>query len=155
MPVPMANRITDELVQRIGAIQGGDAYPFSISDVLRGVFYEDLPDDVALPVATVVPGGSAGSQGQQMPANAQRARQYQVEVVFDFDDYPGRSRDEVMTNVEWSLCKALGGPLNNRALGGLAISLLVGEVEYGWPLPSHTVGSLRAAVTATYVEHFQ
>lgn len=155
MPVITANLLTDELVSRIQQIQGGDAFPFSISEVQRGQFYEDLGDSVTLPVATVVPGGSGGVEGQQGPVGAQRVRQYQVEVVFDFDDFPGLDRDVVMTNLEWSLCKALGGTLNNRALGGLAFNLLVGQVEYGWPVPGHTVGNITAAVAITYLERFQ
>lgn len=149
------NQVTAELVTRLSAIQGPDDFPFTLASVERGRFYEDLPDTAVLPLATVVPASSAGVEGQQQQASAQRQRQYQVEVVFDLDDYPGRDPDEVVSAIEWAVCSALGGLVRARALGGLALQLLVAQVEYGWPQKGYSAASITLAVAATYIDRYQ
>lgn len=150
-----ANQVTAELQARLSALQGPDDFPFTLASVERGRFYEDLLDDAALPLATVVPASSAGVEGQQQQASAQRQRQYQVEVVFDLDAYPGRAPDEVVSAIEWAVCKALGGPVRDRALAGLALRLLVANVEYGWPQKGYSAASVTLTVAATYLDRYQ
>lgn len=149
------NLVTTELVARLSAIQGPDDFPLVLSSVERGRFFEDLPDAAALPLATVVPASSSGVAGQQQQASAQRQRQYQVEVVFSLDEYPGKAPDEVMTAIEWAVCAALGGPVRDRALGGLALQVLVAQTEYGWPQKGYSAASITLAVTTSYLDRYQ
>ncbi|MDG9925436.1 MULTISPECIES: hypothetical protein [unclassified Pseudomonas] len=149
------NLVTAELVARLSTLPSPDDFPFALSGVERGRFYEDLADSAVLPLATVVPASSAGVEGQQQQASAQRQRQYQVEVVFSLDDYPGRTPDEVVSAIEWIVCAALGGPVRDRALGGLALRLLVAQVEYGWPQKGYSAASITLTVAATYLDRYQ
>lgn len=149
------NQVTALIAARLAALQGPDDFPFALSSIERGRFFEDLDDSALLPLGTVVPASTAGVEGQQQRASAQRQRQYQVEIVFDLAAYPGRTPDEVVSAIEWTVCRALGGPVRDRALGGLALQLVVGQVEYGWPQKSHTAASITMAIAATYIDLYQ
>ena len=149
-----ANAVTDELVRRLSLITGPD-YPIALASIERGQFYEDLPDAAALPVACIVPASSNAAAGQAMPQSAKRTRYYQIEIIFDFDHYPSVERDVLMTQVEWSLGKALGGIHSGRGLAGLATDMQLAEIEYGWPSTGHSIGTLTATLIIGYVENYQ
>lgn len=150
-----ATLVTAELVSRLAGITAANGYPFELAGVEAGKFYEDLPDTAALPVATLVAVNSGAVVDQQRPVSGQRSRQMQIEVVLDLDDYPGTPRDEVLDRVEWSICKAFGGPFAGRSLGGLALSLTVGDVEFNYPAPSHSIAVVRVQVAVSYIEKYQ
>lgn len=154
MPIT-ASRVTAELVSRLAGITIASGYPFEIADVEAGRFYEDLPDTATLPVATLVASASGPVTDQTRPVSGQRSRQLQIEVVLDLDSYPGEPRHEVLDRVEWSICKAFGGPFGGRSLGGLALSLVVGEVEFNYPAPGHSIAVVRTQVTVSYIEQYQ
>lgn len=149
------NLVTAEIAARLGALQAPADFPFSLASIERGRFFEDLDDGAPLPLGTVVPASSGGVEGQQQQSSAQRQRQYQVEIVFDLANYPGLKPDEVVSAIEWMVCRSLGGLVRDRALGGLALKLLVGQVEYGWPQKGYTAASITLAVTATYIDLYQ
>jgi hypothetical protein len=150
-----ATRVTDLLVSRLAGITVANGYPFELVGVEPGKFYEDLPDGAPLPVATLVAATSGAVADQQRPVSGQRARQFQLEVVLDLDSYPGEPRHEVLDRVEWSICKAFGGPFAGRSLGGLALSLTVGDVEFNYPAPGHSIAVVRAQVAVSYIEQYQ
>lgn len=150
-----ATLMTSELAGRLAGITIANGYPFELAGVERGRFYEDLPDTAVLPIATLVAASGGAVQDQQRPVSGQRARQYQIEVVLDMDSYPGAPRDEVLDRVEWCICKAFGGPFGGRALGGLALSLAVGDVEFNYPAPGHTIAVVRVQVAVSFIEKYQ
>lgn len=154
MPIT-ASLVTAELVSRLAGITAANGYPFEIAGVEPGKFYEDLPDTATLPVATVVAATSGAVVDQQRPISGQRTRQLQVEVVLDLDSYPGEPRHEVLDRVEWSICKAFGGPFAGRSLGGLALSLTVGDVEFNYPAPGHSIAVVRVQVATSFIEKYQ
>lgn len=154
MPIN-ATLITAELASRLQTVTSANGYPFSIAQVERGRFYEDLAENAELPVACVVAASSGSIDGQQTPSGGKRQRAYQIEVVFNFDSYPGRSRDEVLDEVEWSICKALGGLLNGRALAGKVLSLVVGDVVFSYPAPGHSIAVVALTVATTYLEIYR
>lgn len=149
-----ATLLSEEIAQRLRSITLANGFPFELKAVELGRFYEDLGDDVALPVATLVAAGSAPVIDQQMPQSGQRERQLQVEIVLDLDapEYSGQRRDVVLDRAEWSLCKVIGGVYSNRVLAGLAIRCAVGQVEFNWPAPGHSIAIVRAQLAATFVE---
>lgn len=150
-----ATQITDHIAVLLAGITAANGYPVELHQVLRGKFYEDLQDAVELPVASIVALSSGAVSGQQAPTSTQRQRQLQIEVVVDLDDYPGLTRDAVLDAVEWSLGKALGGSFNGRSLGGLAISSALGDVEFTYPSPAHSLAIVQATVVVAYVETFR
>jgi acetyl esterase/lipase len=152
--MPVSTQVTDELVARLASITTANGYPFEIVHVEPGRFYEDLPDNAPLPVATLVAAGSGPVSGQQQRASAQRSRQMQVEVVLDLQDYPGRARHELLDSVEWSICKAFGGPYNGRHLAGLVQNLEVGGVEFNYPAPGHSIAVVSATLTVSFIEQY-
>lgn len=154
MPIN-ATLVTAALASRLKEVTSANGYPFSIAQVERGRFYEDLADTAELPVACLLAASSGSIEGQQTPAGGKRQRAYQIEVVFDFDSYPDRSRDEVLDEVEWSICKALGGPLNGRALSGKALSLVVGDVVFSYPAPGHSIAVVALTVATTFLEIYR
>lgn len=154
MPIK-ATLITNHIVDLLAGITTANGYPIELHQVLRGKFYEDLEDEAQLPVAGVVALSSGAVSGQQAPTSAQRQRQLQIEVVIDLDDYPGLTRDAVLDAVEWSLGKALGGAVNARALSGLALTASLGEVEFNYPSPAHSLAIVQAVVAVTYLEHYR
>lgn len=154
MPIA-ATPITDRIVELLAGITAVNGYPIELRQVLRGQFYEDLQDAVLLPVAGVAVLSAGPVSGQQAPTSAQRQRQLQIEVVVDLDDYPGLTRDAVLDAVEWSLGKALGGAVNARALSGLALTASLGEVEFNYPSPAHSIAIVQAVVAVTYLEHYR
>lgn len=153
----VATSVTDELVTRLESITQANGYPLEIRTVLRGKFMEDLQDAVPMPVVSVLPAGSGQAQSDNPAPTlpARRERQLLLELVLDFSDYPGVERDVVFDRAEWSLCKAIGGFVHGRALGGKAFSMSVGNVEFDYPTPAHSLGAMRLTVQVGYVEHFR
>lgn len=151
-----ATLLSEEIAQRLRTITLAAGFPVELKAVELGRFYEDLGDDVALPVATLVAAGSTPVAEQQMQTSGQRERQLQAEFVIDLDapEYAGRRRDIVLDEVEWSLCKVIGGISNNRALAGHAIRCSVGQVDFQWPAPGHSIAIVRAQLAATFVEMY-
>lgn len=154
MPIK-STLITNHIVELLEGITAANGYPIELRQVLRGKFYEDLQDAVPLPVAGVVALSSGPVTGQQAPAGAQRQRQLQIEVVVDLDNYPGLTRDAVLDAVEWSLGKALGGAVNGRGFGGLALSAGLGDCEFNYPSPAHSLAIVQAVAEVTYLEHYR
>lgn len=150
----VATTVTEELVTRLAGITLANGYPFELAHVEAGVFYEDMPDGAPLPVATLVAATSGPVTGQLQRTSGQRSRQLQVEVVLDLAQYPATPRHQLLDGVEWSICKAFGGPLNGRSLGGLVTSLEVGTVEFEYPAPGHTIAVVRAPVTVVFIEQY-
>lgn len=154
MPIK-ATQITDHIAELLAGITVANGYPVELRQVLRGKFYEDLPDAADLPVASVVALSSGAVAGQPAPSSVQRQRQLQIEVVIDLDDYPGLTRDAVLDAVEWSLGKALGGAVNGRGFGGLALSAGLGDCEFNYPSPAHSLAIVQAVAEVTYLEHYR
>lgn len=150
-----ATTITDQLEACLQAITAANGYPIELADVVRGRFYEDLPDDAQLPVACLVCAGSGPVAGQQGRTSAQRERTYQIEIVIDLDQYPGQPRDLVLDNVEWSVARALGGPHNGRSFGGKALAMAPGDVVFGYPPPGHSVAVVTITLTAAFIENYR
>lgn len=154
MPIK-STLITNHIVELLEGITVANGYPIELRQMLRGKFYEDLQDAAELPVASVVALSSGAVNGQQAQAGAQRQRQLQIEVIVDLDAYPGLDRDAVLDAVEWSLGRALSGAVNGRALGGLALSASLGDCEFNYPTPAHSLAIVRAVAEVTYLEHYR
>ncbi|WP_371369958.1 hypothetical protein ACA097_09540 [Pseudomonas sp. QL9] len=156
-PTIVSTIVTDELVARLQSITLANGYPIEIRTVLRGKSMEDLDDEVPLPVVSVMPArsGQAMSQNSAPTAPGRRERQLVLELVLDFAEYPGIERDVVFDLAEWSVCKAVGGFIHGRSLGGKAFSLSVGDAEFNYPTPAHSLGALQLVIQVGYVEQFK
>lgn len=154
-PEIKATLISEELASRLRLIAMAGGYPLTLAGVALGKFYEDLPDDSPLPLATLVCANSGPVAGGDAPTSAHRERVYSVEVVLDVDDHPGVERHVLLDQVEYCVCRALNSTRNGRALDGKAITLQVGAFEFQYPAPGHTVAVVTGQVNVRYIESFR
>lgn len=151
---PIATQITDHLADRLRQITEANGYPLTLAAVEVGQFYEDLAQGAALPVATLV-AASAGDAltPQGVTLSGRRARAYQVEVVIDFDQHAAAARHALLDLVEWSIARALRGPPPS-SLRGVLQSVVLGDVEFNYPAPGHSIAIVQAQLAASFVEQY-
>ncbi|WP_313315290.1 hypothetical protein [Stutzerimonas nitrititolerans] len=150
----IATRVTAYLADRLRQIDQANGYPLTLSKVEVGQFYEDLPQPAPLPVATLV----AASTGDEVTPegvilSGRRARVYQVEVVIDFDQHPDTERHALLDQVEWGIARSLRGRPPPQ-LAGLLQSVALGDVQFNYPAPGHSVAIVQAQVAVTFVEQY-
>ncbi len=152
--IPIATQITDHIADRLRQITEANGYPLTLAAVEVGQFYEDLAQGAALPVATLV-AASAGDAvtPQGVSLSGRRARAYQVEVVIDFDQHAGTARHALLDLVEWSIAQALRA-MPPPQLRGVLQSVVLGDVEFNYPAPGHSIAIVQAQLSASFVEQY-
>lgn len=150
----IATRVTDYLADCLRQITEVNNYPVTLATIEIGQFYEDLPQGAALPVATLV---AASSGLAETPAgivvSGRRARAYQIEVVVDFDQHPDIRRDVLLDQIEWGIGRALSSR-PPRELHAMLQAVQVGEVQFNYPAPGHSIAIVQAQVAVTFIEQY-
>jgi len=151
----IATRVTDFLAAQLRLITQVNSYPLTLAGVHVGQFYEDLPQGEPLPLATLV---AASTSDAVTPAgvvmSGVRGRAYQVEVVINFDNHPGIERHVLLDQIEWGLGRAVR-VRPPPDLMGLLQNVTLGDVQFNYPAPGHSIAIVQAQVAAVFVEQYQ
>lgn len=150
----VSTRVTEYLAERLRQITQANGYPVTLAGVEIGQFYEDLPQGAPLPVATLV--AASSGQAETPPgvvASERRARAYQVEVVVDFDQHPGIERHVLLDQIEWGIGRAFAFR-PSRELAVLLQTARVGDVQFNYPAPGHSIAIVQAQVAVTFIEQY-
>jgi|GEM_PF-1348253 len=150
----IATSVTDYLAGRLREITQANGYPLTLASVEVGQFYEDLPQGAPLPVATLVVATSgAALTPEGIRHSGRRQRGYQIEVVMDVDQQLGIERHVLLDQVEWGISRALVAR-PPRELAGLLQAVELGDVQFNYPAPGHSVAIVQAQVAVTFVEQY-
>lgn len=151
----IATRVTDFLAAQLRLITQANNYPLTLAGVHVGQFYEDLPQGAPLPLATLV---AASTSDAVTPAgvklSGKRGRTYQVEVVINFDDHPGIERHVLLDQIEWGIGRAVRVRPPQELIGMLQ-SVALGDVQFNYPAPGHSIAIVQAQVAAVFIEQYQ
>lgn len=151
----IATRVTDWLAERLRQVATGNGYPLTLAGVHVGQFYEDLPQGVSLPLATLVAASTSDAVTPDgVVMSGLRGRAYQVEVVIDFDQHPGIERHVLLDQVEWGIGRAIREP-PPPGLRGMLQRVTLGDVQFNYPAPGHSIAIVQAQVAAVFVEQYQ
>lgn len=151
----IATRVTDFLAAQLRLITQANGYPLTLAGVHVGQFYEDLQQGEPLPLATLV---AASTTDAVTPVgvvmSGLRGRAYQVEVVINFDNHPGVERHVLLDQIEWGLGRAVR-VRPPPDLMGLLQNVTMGDVQFNYPAPGHSIAIVQAQVAAVFVEQYQ
>lgn len=151
----IATDVTDFLDSQLRSITTANGYPLDLAGVHVGQFYEDLAAGEPLPLATLV---AASTTDAATPSGVVRSglrgRGYQVEVVVNFDEHPGVKRHVLLDQIEWSIARAVR-ELPPPELRGMLQSVTLGDVQFNYPAPGHSLAIVQAQVNAVFVEQYQ
>ncbi|PKF72673.1 hypothetical protein CW360_02865 [Pseudomonas fluvialis] len=151
----IATRITDWLAAQLSQITSLNGYPLALADVHVGRFYEDLPQGAPLPLATVVAASTSDAVTPDgVVLSGRRGRGYQVEVVVNFDQHPGVERHALLDQIEWGIGRAVRQP-PPAELRGLLQSVSLGDVQFNYPAPGHSIAIVQAQVATVFIEQYQ
>ncbi len=150
-----ATRVTDFLDAQLQLVTQANDYPLTLAGVHVGQFYEDLPQGAPLPLATLVAASTTDAVTPDgVVLSGLRGRSYQVEVVIDFDQYPGIPRHVLLDQIEWGIGRAVRGR-PPAGLIGLLQRVTLGDVQFNYPAPGHSIAIVQAQVAAVFVEQYQ
>lgn len=151
----IATDVTDFLDSQLRSITTANGYPLDLAGVHVGQFYEDLATGEPLPLATLV---AASTSDAATPSGVVRSglrgRGYQVEVVVNFDQHPGVKRHVLLDQIEWSIGRAVRERPPPH-LRGMLQSVTLGDVQFNYPAPGHSLAIVQAQVNAVFVEQYQ
>lgn len=151
----IATRVTDFLAAQLRTFTTANGYPLDLSGVHVGQFYEDLPQGEPLPLATLVAASTSDATTPDgVVLSGMRGRAYQVEVVVDFDQHPGVERHALLDLIEWGIGRAVRGRPPPE-LRGMLQSVTLGDVQFNYPAPGHSLAIVQAQVNAVFVEQYQ
>lgn len=151
----IATKVTDWLAEQLRHVTVANGYPLTLAGVHVGQFYEDLPQGAPLPLATLV---AASTSDAVTPAgvllSGKRGRAYQVEVVINFDEHPGIERHVLLDQVEWGIGRAIRARPPQELMGMLQ-SVALGDMQFNYPAPGHSIAIVQAQVAAVFIEQYQ
>lgn len=151
----IATRVTDFLDAQLQLVTQANDYPLTLAGVHVGQFYEDLPQGAPLPLATLVAASTTDAVTPDgVVLSGLRGRSYQVEVVIDFDQYPGIPRHVLLDQIEWGIGRAVRVRTPPDLLG-LLQRVTLGDVQFNYPAPGHSIAIVQAQVAAVFVEQYQ
>lgn len=151
----IATRVTDFLAGQLRQVTTGNGYPLDLAGVHVGQFYEDLPQGEPLPLATLVAASTSDAVTPNgVVMSGMRGRAYQIEVVLSFDQHPGVERHVLLDLIEWSIGRAVRQRPPPELIGMLQ-SVTLGDVQFNYPAPGHSLAIVQAQVNAVFVEQYQ
>lgn len=151
----IATRVTDFLDAQLQQITQANGYPLDLADVHVGQFYEDLPQGAPLPLATLVAASTGDvATPDGVVLSGRRGRAYEVEVVINFDQHPGVKRHVLLDQIEWGIGRAVRAQ-PPPDLRGVIQSVTLGDVQFNYPAPGHSIAIVQAQVAAVFVEQYQ
>ncbi len=151
----IATRVTDFLAAQLRKFTTANGYPLDLSGVHVGQFYEDLAQGEPLPLATLVAASTSDATTPNgVVMSGMRGRAYQIEVVINFDLHPGIERHALLDQIEWSIGRAVR-ERPPPELRGLLQSVTLGDVQFNYPAPGHSLAIVQAQVNAVFVEQYQ
>ncbi|QMV65187.1 hypothetical protein VUJ49_09070 [Pseudomonas berkeleyensis] len=151
----IATRVTDFLAGQLRQIDAANGYPLTLAGVHVGQFYEDLAAGDPLPLGTLVAASTSDAVTPNgVVSSSLRGRAYQVEVVVNFDQHPGVERHVLLDQIEWSIGRAVR-ERPPPELRGVLQSVALGDVQFNYPAPSHSLAIVQAQVNAVFVEQYQ
>ena len=151
----IATRVTDFLAAQLRTFTTANGYLLDLSGVHVGQFYEDLPQGEPLPLATLVAASTSDATTPDgVVLSGMRGRAYQVEVVVDFDQHPDVERHALLDLIEWGIGRAVRGRPPPE-LRGMLQRVALGDVQFNYPAPGHSLAIVQAQVNAVFVEQYQ
>ncbi|MGE8358590.1 hypothetical protein [Pseudomonas sp.] len=151
----IATRVTDFLAEQLRTFTTANGYPLDLSGVHVGQFYEDLAAGEPMPLATLVAASTSDAATPNgVVVSGLRGRGYQVEVVVDFDLHPGIERHALLDQIEWGIGRAVRERPPSE-LRGMLQSVTLGDVQFNYPAPGHSIAIVQAQVSAVFVEQYQ
>ncbi|MBU0789197.1 MAG: hypothetical protein KKC55_01725, partial [Gammaproteobacteria bacterium] len=70
-----------------------------------------------------------------------------------FDQHGGTARHALLDLVEWSIAQALRG-MPPPQLRGVLQSVVLGDVEFNYPAPGHSIAIVQAQLATSFVEQY-
>lgn len=151
----VTTQVTDWLAGQLRQVTASNGYPLTLCGVHVGQFYEDLPQGGPLPLATLVAASTADAVTPAgVVASGKRVRAYQVEVVINFDDHPGTERHVLLDQIEWGIGRAVRVRPPPELLS-IVQNVTLGEVQFNYPAPGHSIAIVQAQVSAEFIEQYQ